>query len=124
MEHHQSPSVMSHEHCPCCFNFDSELVAPGSNNDVRVDSKELVVLVLRDIVQFESAAISGCDCCTFIVKALTSSGLLGIENQMGIQLYLRLPIGHGNPEILFGDPERSQMFLQFYTDYGMNCLSV
>ncbi|KAK2931074.1 Heterokaryon incompatibility [Fusarium oxysporum f. sp. vasinfectum] len=37
---------------------------------------------------------------------------------MGIQLYLRLSIGQGNPEILFGDPERSQMFLQFYTDYA------
>jgi hypothetical protein len=115
---------MAHEPCPCCFNFDPDFVAPRSNNDVRVDSKELVVLVLRDIVQFESAASSGCDCCSFIVKTLTISGLLGVENQMGIQLYLRLPIGQGNPEILFGDPERSQMFLQFYTDYGMNCLNI
>ncbi|KAI8400261.1 hypothetical protein FOFC_19090, partial [Fusarium oxysporum] len=69
--------------------------------------------------EFKETSLSGLATSVHInIPTLTYSGLLGVENQMGIQLYLRLSIGQGNPEILFGDPERSQMFLQFYTDYA------
>ncbi|KAF4436373.1 hypothetical protein F53441_13281 [Fusarium austroafricanum] len=118
MDDQQKTPNRPRDPCPCCFDFNPDLAAPGPAKDVRVDSRESVVWILRDIIQFESAASSNCDICSFIVKTIKVSGLLGLESKMGTWMYLRLPIGQGNPEIILGDPSRSEMFLQFYTDYS------
>jgi len=51
--------------------------------------------------------------------ALEPSMDLGLSWKGNLRLRLRLPIGPGNPEISFGNPARSQIFLQLYGDEGV-----
>ncbi|KAH7174602.1 heterokaryon incompatibility protein-domain-containing protein [Fusarium flagelliforme] len=124
--------------CPCCFNLNALLVDEDDNDDVRIDQSELVVSIRRDDEQMRHAADGGCESCRFMLKAMeyynllppkapknthqdTSAALgpsmdLGLSWKGNLRLRLRLPIGPGNPEISFGNPARSQTFLQLYGD--------
>lgn len=62
--------MLSQDACLCCYDLNATLVDPEGHDEVRVDQSELVVSIRRDVVQLRSAAATGCQSCSFMVKAL------------------------------------------------------
>ncbi|KAM5349252.1 hypothetical protein ACJ41O_005759 [Fusarium nematophilum] len=84
--------------------------------NVSVDKRDRMLCIRRDLVQIEEYANSGCQSCLVIHKITQFFGLKRTATAKRCNVYLRLPIDPGNPEVSFWPSGiESGVIVQLYT---------